>query len=56
VSRALLEELANAVLDVEHVRLALEVRAGGPLAVRRALELAVLVLRAEQQQQSRGGA
>ncbi|WP_236604916.1 hypothetical protein [Sandaracinus amylolyticus] len=36
--------LADAVLDTEHVRLALEVRAGGPHAARRAIELAVLVL------------
>ncbi len=46
VAPELLAELANAVLDIDEVRLALEVRAGGPHAVRRALELAALVLAA----------
>ena len=41
-----LRALADAVLDVEVVRLALEVRAGGPHAVRRAVELAAMVLAA----------
>lgn len=36
--------LADAVLDDERVRLALEVREGGPHSVRRAIELAALVL------------
>ena len=36
--------LADAVLADERVRLALEVREGGPHAVRRAIELAALVL------------
>lgn len=39
----LLAELADVVLDAEPVRLALEVRAGGPHALRRALELAALI-------------
>jgi hypothetical protein len=44
VACELLGELADAVLDVDEVRLAVEVRAGGPHAVRRALELAALLL------------
>ena len=44
VTPALLAELADAVLDIDEVRLASEVRAGGPHAVRRALELAALLL------------
>ena len=36
--------LADAVLDDERVKLALEVREGGPHAVRRAIELAALIL------------
>jgi hypothetical protein len=46
VGPELLAELADAVLEVDEVRLALEVRAGGVHAVRRALELAALVLAA----------
>jgi len=44
VGSDLLAALADAVLDVDAVRLALEVRAGGPHALRRAIELAALVL------------
>ncbi len=45
-SAASIAALADAVLANadERVRLALEVRAGGPHAVRRAIELAALVL------------
>jgi hypothetical protein len=48
VTREQLEALAAAVLDEERVRLALAVREGGPLAVRRAVELAALVLEAQR--------
>lgn len=41
-----MEALAEAVLNDELVQLALEVRAGGPHAVRRAIELAGAVLAA----------
>jgi len=44
VDHKLIAELADAILDIDEVRLALEVRAGGPHAVRRALELAALLL------------
>jgi hypothetical protein len=40
IPAALLDQLAAVVLDQEIVRLALEVRAGGPHRLRRALELA----------------
>ena len=46
VEPELLAQLADAVLDVDAVRLALEVRAGGVHAVRRAIELAAIVLAA----------
>jgi len=39
-----IDALAAAVLDDELVRLALAVRAGGPHATRRAIELAALIL------------
>lgn len=42
--RDAIEGLADAVLNDERVRLALEVREGGPHAVRRAIELAALIL------------
>lgn len=42
--RSAIEGLADAVLNDERVRLALEVREGGPHAVRRAIELAALIL------------
>lgn len=48
VAREQLEALAAAVLGDERVRLALDVREGGPLAVRRAVELAALVLEGAQ--------
>ena len=44
VSRAVIDGLAAAVLDRDEVRLALAVRAGGEHAIRRAIELAALVL------------
>jgi len=42
-----LSALADAVLETEAVRLATDVRAGGQFAVRRAIELAALVLAAD---------
>ena len=44
LSRAALDALADAVLDRDEVRLAVAVRDGGEHAVRRAIELAALVL------------
>ncbi len=41
--------LADAVLDDELVRLAHQVRAGGPFAVRRAIELAALIVASERE-------
>ncbi|MCB9624602.1 MAG: hypothetical protein H6721_31925 [Sandaracinus sp.] len=48
--------LANAVLERPEVRAALEVRAGGPWALTRALELAALVLEhtANEEPEARG--
>jgi len=46
VTQSDLDALADAVLNEERAQLALEVRAGGPDAVRRAIELAALVLAA----------
>jgi len=42
--RSTIEALADAVLNDERVLLALEVREGGPHAMRRAIELAALIL------------
>ena len=47
VSEAMMSELAEAVLSHEATRLALKVRAGGPHAMRRAIELAALVMAAK---------
>lgn len=44
VTREQLEALAATVLGDERVRLALAVREGGPLVLRRAVELAAIVL------------
>lgn len=44
VPTQLIHQLTEAVLDRDEVRLALEVREGGPHAVRRAIELAALLV------------
>jgi hypothetical protein len=47
VSPELIDDLVRGVLETEPVRLALEVRSGGPHALRRALELAALLAEPE---------
>ena len=44
VSPDALQALADAVIDDERLRLAMEIRGGGPDALRKAIELAALVL------------
>lgn len=52
----LADQLADAVLDNDLTRIALEVRDGGPHAWRRAIELAALVLAAGRAGAGRGSA